>query len=190
MIAPSTRCSLCHHREDEHETLPNGSRPCRSIGHAKGLTCRECRRLTEAEHVEAVMGLRDEPDDAFTTAWAAYYATLNHARDQIGSGWQAFFSDVHQSAVASAVLTLRAQSGLPDGPFEESREYGVVGGWGVDGARDAADARRQVQEALAQYPDCGAYARWRVIRTWEDDAQFLGPWQPLTDPEPAEEAAK
>jgi len=113
---PSTRCSLCSHREDEHETLPDGSRPCRSIGHEKGLTCRECIRLTGPEHVEAVMALRGADDEAFRVAWAAYYATLNHVRDQIGPGWQAFFSDVHQSALASAVLVLReqqAQAGIP-----------------------------------------------------------------------------
>lgn len=108
--APETRCTLCMHREDQHDTLPDGTRPCRSIGHEKGLTCAECRRLIGDEHFEALMRLRGEDDDAFTDAWAAYYVTLNHVRDQIGPGWQAFFSDVHQSALASAVITLRTRS--------------------------------------------------------------------------------
>ena len=183
MIAPSRPCSLCNHREDQHETLPDGTRPCRSIGHPEGLTCRECQRLISPEYVDSLQALRAAGDAAFEDAWNAYRVTLDHARDQIGPGWTAFFTDVHQSALASAVLTLRAQSGLPDGPFEESREYGVVGRWGVNGAADAAQARRFVQEALEQYPGCEAYARWRVVRTWEDDAQFVGPWQPLTDAE-------
>jgi hypothetical protein len=112
-IHPAARCTLCSHREDQHDTLPDGTRPCRSIGHEKGLTCAECRRLTSREHVDAVMALRGEPDDAFTAAWAAYYATLDHVRKEIGPGWQAFFTDVHQSALASAVLVLREQAG-PD----------------------------------------------------------------------------
>lgn len=108
-INPATRCTLCTHREDQHDVLPDGTRPCRSVGHEKGLTCAACRRLTGPQHVEAVMELREEPDDAFEEAWAAYYATLNHVRDQIGPGWQAFFSDVHQSALASAIIAYRAE---------------------------------------------------------------------------------
>ncbi|MEU1371988.1 hypothetical protein ABZ454_38765, partial [Streptomyces sp. NPDC005803] len=61
----------------------------------------------------------------------------------------------------------------------DDREYEVVGGWGVDSARDEADARRQVARALAEYPECGAYAKWRVVRTWDDDAQYYGPWHAL-----------
>lgn len=112
MIAPSRPCSLCGHREDQHETLPDGTRPCRSIGHPKGLTCRECQRLISPEYVESLQELRAADDAAFEEAWSAYRVTLDHARDQVGPGWAAFFTDVHQSALASAVLTLRAQSGF------------------------------------------------------------------------------
>lgn len=107
--SPDQRCTLCGHREDQHDTLPDGSRPCRSIGHSKGLTCRECRRLTSTEHVNAVMEMRGESTEAFQVAWAAYSATLDHVRKEIGSGWQAFFTDVHQSALASALIAYQEQ---------------------------------------------------------------------------------
>ncbi|MEU2426929.1 hypothetical protein ABZ619_38955 [Streptomyces sp. NPDC007851] len=183
VIDPSARCIGCSHREDQHDTLPDGTRPCRSIGHSKGLTCAECRRLISAGHVQAVMELRGADDDAFQEAWAAYHTTLDHVRKELGSSWTAFFTDVHQSALASAVLTLRARAGLPEGPFKEWREYQVVGGWGVDGAEDAAHARRKVERALAEYPLCRARAEWRIGRSWDDDSEFYGPWQPLTDAE-------
>lgn len=116
-------CVLCNHREDQHETLPDGSSPCRSVGHAKGLTCAECRRLTGDEHVSAIMALRSDPDEAFEVAWAAYHATLDHVRHEIGAEWMAFFTDVHQSALASAVLVLREQVAAPPAPGD--------GAWGA-----------------------------------------------------------
>jgi hypothetical protein len=61
----------------------------------------------------------------------------------------------------------------------EDRVYQVVGGWGVDGADDEAHARRKVEEALAQYPHCGAHAQWRTVRTWDDGAEYYGPWNAL-----------
>jgi hypothetical protein len=138
------------------------------------------------------MALRHADDPVFEAAWDAYRATRDHVRKEIGQGWQAFFTDVHQSALASAVLVLRKhesvsalRDSLPGGDFTEHREYEVVGGWGVDGAEDAEDARRQVRRALAQYPQCGARAQWRIVRTWDDDAQYYGPWQALEDEEPA-----
>lgn len=109
-----------------------------------------------------------------TEEWVAFVPHPCHTIEALdGTGWPP--EDTTPESAPTA--------GLPDGPFEESREYGVVGGWGVDGARDAADARRQVREALAQYPTCDARARWRIVRTWEDDAQYVGPWQPLPDEE-------
>jgi hypothetical protein len=68
------------------------------------------------------------------------------------------------------------------GDYTEDRVYEVVGDWGVDGANDEADARHQVRRALAAYPTCRAYARWRLVRTWDDDAEYYGPWNDL-DPE-------
>lgn len=69
---------------------------------------------------------------------------------------------------------------LDEGDYTEHRDYEVVGSWGVDGARDEDDARHQVSRALTAYPTCGAHARWRIVRTWEDDAQFCGPWHDIT----------
>lgn len=63
--------------------------------------------------------------------------------------------------------------------YVEDEDFKVVGDWGVDGADDAEHARRKVREALAQYPDCGAHAEVRTVRTWEDDRQFYGAYQPL-----------
>lgn len=177
-VDPAARCRLCHHREDQHETLPDGTRPCRSIGHEKGLTCTECRRLIGAEHFEAVMALRDEPDDEFEVAWAAYYATFNHARDEIGPGWQAFFTDVHQSALASALVVLREQQGdigerlavavearLEADPraFECSRCEGDTSAETTHWLRTNASA------VLAAPPDAAHYVEtreYRVIGAW------------------------
>jgi hypothetical protein len=108
-VDPAQRCVLCHHREDQHDTEPDGSRPCRSIGHPKGVPCQECRRLTSPEHVEAIMTMREDASDAFETAWSAYKTTLDHVRKEIGPGWQAFFTDVHQAALASALIAYREQ---------------------------------------------------------------------------------
>ncbi|MFI5814881.1 hypothetical protein ACIA7S_28480 [Streptomyces sp. NPDC051643] len=66
----------------------------------------------------------------------------------------------------------------------EDREYGVVGGWGVEGANGEEDARRRVRDALAQYPGCGARARWRTVRNWDDGAEYYGPWYDLETGEP------
>ncbi|MFF1284395.1 hypothetical protein ACFVY4_27085 [Streptomyces sp. NPDC058299] len=99
----------------------------------------------------------------------------------LGSGGYVTCSaaECREPDAASTVL----EQGVPSSAFEESREYKVVGGWGVDGARDAEHARRLVRQALAECPGCGAEASWRIVHTWEDDAQYLGPWQPLTDEE-------
>lgn len=102
-----THCVLCGHLNTLHNDEPDGTRPCRSIGHPKGLTCRECMRLTSAEHVDAIMRMREEEDPAFEEAWASYRVTLDHVRNEIGEGWQAFFTDVHQAALASALIAYR-----------------------------------------------------------------------------------
>lgn len=112
-MADSTECTLCGHPHDAHDALPDGTRPCRSIGHPKGLTCRTCKQLTSAEHVEAIMSLRADPPPAFTAAWADYRATLDHVRQEIGEGWQAFFTDVHQAALASAFLAWQQTTAHP-----------------------------------------------------------------------------
>jgi hypothetical protein len=106
-VTDTKLCIGCGHAQDQHDTLPDGTRTCRSIGHPQGLTCHECQRLTSPEHVEQIMQLRHADDPAFEQAWAAYSATLSHVRNEIGDGWQAFFTDVHQSALASALIAYR-----------------------------------------------------------------------------------
>lgn len=205
-VDPAVRCTLCRHREDQHETLPDGTRPCRSIGHEKGLTCTECRRLIGAEHFEAVMALRDEPDDQFEVAWAAYYATFNHARDEIGPGWQAFFTDVHQSAVASAILAYRAeeeaQAAPPTGPACPLPRCG----WVYDGPMPADGvgvwpgpaARRELaaaEEVVGEHLDTHTVGDWAAAlmvtraeleRERTDTAHLR---ERLADPTEAEQAA-
>lgn len=93
-------CTLCDHPAEAHPQQPDGTRPCRSVGHPNGLTCTECIRITSPEHVRRIQEARDGIDEA----WAAFKVTLDHARNEIGPGWQAFFTDVYQSALASAII--------------------------------------------------------------------------------------
>lgn len=114
-------CVLCHHPADAHEEIgPEGNRPCRSVGHSKGVPCRECRRLISAEHVAAVMRMREEGGEAFEVAWGAYTTTLDHVRRNFGDAWQAFFTDVHQSALASALIAYR-ETETPTGTRKRER---------------------------------------------------------------------
>jgi hypothetical protein len=109
-----------------------------------------------------------------TEEWVAFVPHPCPTLDAVsGTGWPA------EEATAEDV----SGAGLPEGPYKECREYQVVGGWGVTGALDAAEAREEVTRALAEYPSCGARAEWRIVRTWDDDSEFHGPWQPLTDTE-------
>ncbi|MBM9509937.1 hypothetical protein [Actinacidiphila acididurans] len=109
MPEENTTCTLCGHHADQHNLNADGYRPCRSAGHPDGLNCRECIRLTSGDHLEQLIALRNSDDPAFTAAWSAFTVTRDHARHEIGDGWQAFYTDVHQSALASAILTYRAQ---------------------------------------------------------------------------------
>jgi hypothetical protein len=102
------RCVLCTHPFSAHGTMPDGTRPCRSVGHPDGLNCEECKRLTSPEYVQQIMAMREEHSPAFAAAWAAYSTTLDHVRHEIGAGWQAFFTDVHQAALASGLIEYTA----------------------------------------------------------------------------------
>lgn len=54
--------------------------------------------------------LQDERDaDWFQTVWGAYTVTLADARHAFGDSAAAFFSDIHQSALASALIAYRKQ---------------------------------------------------------------------------------
>lgn len=96
-------CPLCSHPAEVHDAAPDGRRPCRSVGHPDGVPCAECRRLVSAERHGELMGVRDGglPFDA---AWSAYTAVYDNARQAFGDSWQSFFTDIHQSALASALI--------------------------------------------------------------------------------------
>ncbi|OKI16572.1 hypothetical protein [Streptomyces sp. CB03911] len=108
-MSSETMCIGCGHHPDQHEQMPDGTRPCRSIGHPAGVPCAECRRLTEAQHLERIQEMRADDTGAFEAAWASYKVTYDHARQEIGPGWQAYFTDHHQSALASALLAFAHQ---------------------------------------------------------------------------------
>jgi len=57
------------------------------------------------EYRERVQDERDT--DRFPTAWGAYKVTLDDAQNAFGDSAPAFFSDIHQSALASALITYR-----------------------------------------------------------------------------------
>ncbi|MFF8610835.1 hypothetical protein ACF06X_33555 [Streptomyces sp. NPDC015346] len=61
----------------------------------------------------------------------------------------------------------------------EDVEYQVVGGWGVDGADSAEKAIAAVRAARRAHPWDRVYAKQRVVRTWDDDSQWYGPWTDL-----------
>lgn len=132
------RCSMCRHAAAEHAVDPEtGFRPCRSIGHPKGLTCEECRRLTSPAHVEVVMVMRGDP--LLKVAFGAYLATRAHVNDQLGESAPAFFTDVHESAVASALIEYgKAFSVLLDAEADGMSESWTRARGIVDGLRRAA----------------------------------------------------
>lgn len=83
--------------------------------------------------------------------------------------------------LAAEVAQLRTKLTGRTDDYTEARSYQVVGDWGVDSADSAEEARANVRRSLAAYPHCGAYAQWRIERTWDDGAEYVGPWQALYD---------
>lgn len=61
----------------------------------------------------------------------------------------------------------------------DSAQFQVTGGWGVDGADSAEEARTAVARALAVYPHCRAEASQRVAIEFPDGGEYYGPWQDL-----------
>uniref|UniRef100_UPI003F497823 hypothetical protein n=1 Tax=Streptomyces sp. CA-141956 TaxID=3240051 RepID=UPI003F497823 len=100
-----THCWMCSHPVEEHDLQPDGTRPCRTPGHPKGVPCAGCRALLTDEHRAAVQDERE--NDAFTAAWGAYMVTLQDAQNAFGDSAPAFFSDIHGSALASALIAYR-----------------------------------------------------------------------------------
>lgn len=103
--APITHCWLCGHRVESHDLQPDGTRPCRSPGHPKGVPCADCRALLTSEYRERVQAERD--GDAFEAAWNAYNVTREDAQHAFGKHAPVFFTDIHQCALASALIAYR-----------------------------------------------------------------------------------
>lgn len=104
--APS-HCYSCGHPWDSHEQNPDGTRSCRSVGHPKGIPCSDCRAMLTTEYRAQLQDERDA--DWFRAVWGAYTVTLSDARNAFGTSAPAFFSDIHQSALASALIAYRQQ---------------------------------------------------------------------------------
>jgi hypothetical protein len=102
---PYTHCIACSHPAESHDLQPDGTRPCRSPRHPAGVPCADCRALLTPEHRDAIQDERD--NDSFEAVWAAYYVTLQDAQNAFGKHAAAYFSDIHQSALASALITYR-----------------------------------------------------------------------------------
>ncbi|MFF6844637.1 hypothetical protein ACFY8X_38605 [Streptomyces tanashiensis] len=100
-----THCWACSHPVEAHDIQPDGTRPCRTPGHHKGVPCAGCRALLTDEHRADIQDERE--NDSFATAWGAYMVTLQDARNAFGEHAAAMFSDIHQSALASALIAYR-----------------------------------------------------------------------------------
>ncbi|MCI3279139.1 hypothetical protein [Streptomyces cylindrosporus] len=100
-------CYSCGHPWDSHDTNADGHRSCRSVSHPSGVSCADCRTMLTTEYREQLQDERDA--DGFQAVWGAYKVTLDDARHAFGASAPAFFSDIHQSAVASALIAYRKQ---------------------------------------------------------------------------------
>lgn len=78
MADENTRCSMCGHSAADHNLQADGTRPCRTPGHPKGVQCTGCRRLLSPEHREAIQEERES--EAFRAAWGAFFMTLLDAK--------------------------------------------------------------------------------------------------------------
>lgn len=100
-----THCFMCGHPVEAHDRDDDGNRPCRSPGHPKGVPCSDCRALLTTEYREHVQDVREEP--GFDEAWNAFLITRGDAQHQFGEHAPAFFTDIYQSALASALIHYR-----------------------------------------------------------------------------------
>lgn len=100
-----THCWACSHPVEDHDLQPDGTRPCRTPGHHKGVPCAGCRALLTPEHRAAIQDERE--NDSFESAWGAYMVTLQDAQNAFGEHAAVMFSDIHQSALASALIAYR-----------------------------------------------------------------------------------
>jgi len=102
-----TNCYSCGHPWASHDIRADGHRSCRSVGHSEGVSCADCRTLLTDDYREQLQSERGA--DWFQAVWGAYTVTLADARHAFGDSAPAFFSDIHQSAVASALIAYRQQ---------------------------------------------------------------------------------
>lgn len=109
---PPTHCFMCGHPITSHDPNPDGTRPCRSPGHPNGVPCSDCRAMLTSEYRERVQEERDRA--GFETAWNAYQLTLQDARNAFGEHAPVFFTDIHQSALASAFIAYRGHEEQAD----------------------------------------------------------------------------
>lgn len=96
---------MCGHPVESHDLQPDGNRPCRSPGHPKGVPCADCRALLTDDHKQAIQDERETT--LFEAAWNSYYVTLQDARNTFGENADFYFSDIHQAALASALIAYR-----------------------------------------------------------------------------------
>lgn len=102
---PRTHCTMCGHPVEAHDQDADGNRPCRSPGHPKGVPCSDCRALLTDEYRHRIQDEREEP--GFEQAWNAFLITREDAAHSFGRNAPAFFTDIHEAALASALIHYR-----------------------------------------------------------------------------------
>lgn len=103
-----THCFMCGHPVQSHDPNPDGTRPCRSPGHPNGVPCSDCRAMLTPEYRERVQEARE--GEAFEVAWNAFMVTRQDAQDAFGEHAPVFFTDINQSALASALIAYRTHT--------------------------------------------------------------------------------
>ncbi|MET8746379.1 hypothetical protein [Streptomyces sp. NPDC004728] len=115
----TSHCFMCGHPADSHDPRPDGTRPCRSPHHPDGVPCADCRAMLTDEYRAKVQDERAA--DGFEAAWAAFTVTRDDAMHFFGDSAPAFFSDIHQSALASALIAYRSATDLDHATEEATR---------------------------------------------------------------------
>lgn len=131
-----THCFMCGHPWDSHDPNPDGTRSCRSPSHPNGVPCADCRAMLTSEYRECVQEERDGA--AFEAAWNAFMVTREDARNAFGEHAPVFFTDINQSALASALIAYRKQR-VQDLKADWSRYRGRVLQEAWEALRDAED---------------------------------------------------
>jgi len=69
----------------------------------------------------------------------------------------------------------------------ETVEARVIAEWGRTPEASPEAALERVRRARAFSPPIEARAQKRLVRTWPDGGKYVGPWEPLTEPEPSDD---